>query len=244
MKVITENCTAEIVEKKSRFIANIFYVDNEIKVEEKLEYTRKKFYGARHNCYAYILGESGNVVKSSDDGEPQGTAGHPILDILKSEELTNCIVIVTRYFGGTLLGTGGLVRAYSDVAKEALKNASLSYLYEGYIVNFDIDYDEYGKIENITSGINGKYANNNPNISSDCNENNIRQSIGKVSFDNLPIKSISKNFEGAIKLVYLVRDNVFDEFKAQISNITRGKISLEKNEKKLYYISGKEIVYL
>ena len=244
MKVILENKTAEIVEKKSRFIANVSYVTNVDDAEARLSEIRKKYYDAKHNCFAYIIGKTGDIMKSSDDGEPQGTAGHPMLDILKGEELTNCIVIVTRYFGGTLLGTGGLVRAYSDAVKEALKNASLSYLYEGYIVNFDIDYDEYGKIENITSGINGKYANNNPNISSDSNENNIRQSIGKVSFDNLPIKSISKNFEGDIKLVYLVRDNVFDEFKAQISNITRGKISLEKNEKKLYYISGKEIVYL
>ena len=108
MRVILENKTAEIVEKKSRFIANIFYVESVEAAEEKLAEIKKKHYDAKHNCFAYIIGTNGEQVKSSDDGEPQGTAGHPMLDILKGNDLTNCIAIVTRYFGGTLLGTGGL----------------------------------------------------------------------------------------------------------------------------------------
>ena len=110
MKVITSEATAEVVEKKSRFIANLFYISSEDEAESKLNEIRKKHYDAKHNCYAYVIGKDAETLKSSDDGEPSGTAGHPMLDILKGNNLTNCIAIVTRYFGGTLLGTGGLVK--------------------------------------------------------------------------------------------------------------------------------------
>ena len=135
MKVLLETTTAEIVEKKSRFIANVFYVENENEADARLNEIRKKYYDAKHNCYAYILGKNGENMKSSDDGEPQGTAGHPMLDILKGEGITNCIAIVTRYFGGTLLGTGGLVRAYSESLKAAIKNAKFSNIYDGFDLN-------------------------------------------------------------------------------------------------------------
>ena len=144
MKVIIEPTTAEIVEKKSRFIANLFYVASVEEAEEKLNEIRKKYYDAKHNCFAYVLGVNAETAKSSDDGEPQGTAGHPMLDILKGNNLTNCIAIVTRYFGGTLLGTGGLVRAYSDSLKAAIANAKTSELLNAYKVSFEINYDDYG----------------------------------------------------------------------------------------------------
>ena len=110
-KVVLEGGVGEIVEKKSRFIASVFPVHGEEEVLGIIESMRKKYWDARHNCYAYILGENREVQRYSDDGEPGGTAGRPMLDILLAEDVTDCLVVVTRYFGGTLLGTGGLVRA-------------------------------------------------------------------------------------------------------------------------------------
>ena len=114
-KTIKQNSTAEIVEKKSRFIANVFYIENVEQAEEHIKKIKKQYHDAKHNCFAYIVTNlNGNTVqKSSDDGEPSGTAGAPMLKILKGQNLSNILVVVTRYFGGVLLGTGGLVRAYS-----------------------------------------------------------------------------------------------------------------------------------
>ena len=222
MKVITENSTAEIVEKKSRFIANIYYVANVDEAEEKLSAIRKKYFDAKHNCYAYILGVTGNIEKSSDDGEPQGTAGHPMLDILKGEELTNCIAIVTRYFGGILLGTGGLVRAYSASLKSALDKAKKAKLQDAYEVEYIVNYDDYGKVEKTVQAINMNF-----------------EEISKSS-----IQALDKTFEDTVKLKHLVNDYAFDKYRSEISNITRGKIILEKNDKKTYYMSNSMINYL
>ena len=105
--------TAEIVEKKSRFIANVFPVTTEEEALEILEKIRKQYWDARHNCWAYVIGADHVSARCSDDGEPSQTAGKPMLDVIMGQELHNVLVIVTRYFGGTLRGTGGLVRAYS-----------------------------------------------------------------------------------------------------------------------------------
>ena len=204
MKVIIEPTTAEIVEKKSRFIANLFYVASLEEAEEKLAQIKKKYYDAKHNCFAYVLGVNAEIVKSSDDGEPQGTAGHPMLDILKGNDLTNCIAIVTRYFGGTLLGTGGLVRAYSDSLKAAIANAKTSELLNAYKVSFEINYDDYGKVENLVQNLN------------QLNENNIY--------------SLAKTFENVVKLEYLISVDIFDKFKAEIVNITRGQLVRNDND--------------
>ncbi len=114
-----------IVIQKSIFITRIFRVDSISMVEEKLAEIRKKHYDAKHNCYAYILGDNQEIQKASDDGEPQKTAGAPMLDVLKKNNMTNILAIVTRYFGGILLGAGGLVRAYSSSVSECLKLAKL-----------------------------------------------------------------------------------------------------------------------
>lgn len=115
---------AEIVEKKSKFIANVFYVESQEEAEEKIKEMKKKYYDARHNCFAYsIFSNDGIINRFSDDGEPSGTAGSPMLNILNSKNLSNIVVIVTRYFGGILLGTGGLVRAYTGTLQEALSKA-------------------------------------------------------------------------------------------------------------------------
>ena len=111
---IKDNVQFELVEKKSRFIANLFYVESTQKAENIIKEIRKKYYDAKHNCIAYRIIDNGRIVeKASDDGEPSGTAGAPMLNILQKNNLANVLIIVTRYFGGILLGTGGLVRAYS-----------------------------------------------------------------------------------------------------------------------------------
>lgn len=120
-KTINQNVSAEIVEKKSKFIANVFYVESVEDAEKKVREIKKKYFDARHNCFAYsVFTKDGIVNRFSDDGEPSGTAGGPMLNILNSRGLTNLVVIVTRYFGGILLGTGGLVRAYTGATQEAL----------------------------------------------------------------------------------------------------------------------------
>ena len=232
MKVILENSTAEIVEKKSRFIANIFYVESVNVAEEKLSEIKKKYYDAKHNCFAYIMGINGEQVKSSDDGEPQGTAGHPMLDILKGNELTNCIAIVTRYFGGTLLGTGGLVRAYSDSLKAAISLAKMSEIRNAFEVQFDVSYDDYGKVEKLIQNYNNSNTANASNNNSDSNNRGIS------------IYSLDKTFEDVVKLRYLVSKDIFNSFKTEIVNMTRGKTTLDESISRTYYTKVNNIVFL
>ena len=120
---IEKKINGEIVEKKSKFIANIFPIESEQDALQKLEEVRKQHRDARHNVFVYRI--ANGTERASDDGEPSGTAGVPILDILRGMKLQNILVVVTRYFGGILLGTGGLVRAYSDAAREALQKAKM-----------------------------------------------------------------------------------------------------------------------
>ena len=123
-KTIKENASAEIVEKKSKFIGNVFYIENEQEAEKKIKEIRKKYHDARHNCFAYKI-ENPKISRFSDDGEPSGTAGNPILSVIEGNNLSNVLIIVTRYFGGILLGTGGLVRAYSDCANKVIKTSQI-----------------------------------------------------------------------------------------------------------------------
>ena len=217
MEVVIEKSTYELVEKKSRFIASILYASNVDEINRELLSVRKEHYDAKHNCYAYVLGINGDNVKASDDGEPQGTAGHPMLDILKGKTLTNCLAIVTRYFGGILLGTGGLVRCYSDSLKGAIENAKFSKIRTGYEVHFDINYEDFGKIENIISNINGQ----------DTYDKNL-----------FSIISLDKSFEDKVKLKYLIDEKDFDKFKSNIINITKGNIVLVKDNKKVFFVKN------
>ena len=114
--------TGEIVEKKSRFIANVRKVECEEEAVAFIEEMKKRYYDARHNCSAFVIGTRGELTRCSDDGEPSGTAGRPMLEVLLGTEIRGIAAVVTRYFGGTLLGTGGLVRAYTQSLQEALKN--------------------------------------------------------------------------------------------------------------------------
>ena len=138
---ILKDETAEIVEKKSKFIANICHVESVQQAEEKVKSIKKKYYDAKHNCVAYRVMEDGQLVeKSSDDGEPSGTAGGPMLNILQKSNLCNIVVVVTRYFGGILLGTGGLVRAYSDATQKAIENCIKVYKVDGIEMAIRLDY--------------------------------------------------------------------------------------------------------
>ena len=122
---IKGNSSEEIIEKKSKFIANVYHVETKEEAEEKIKEIKKKYYDARHNCSAYRILEYENIIeKSSDDGEPSGTAGAPMLNILQKNNLCNILVVVTRYFGGILLGTGGLVRAYSEAMTKAIEKSN------------------------------------------------------------------------------------------------------------------------
>lgn len=146
-KTIYEGGTGEIVQKKSRFIATIAYVETEEEAITFIEQTKKKYWDARHNCSAYIIGERQEIMRCSDDGEPAQTAGKPMLDVLSGQGLCNVVAVVTRYFGGTLLGTGGLVRAYSKAVQEGLQNAVIVEKHLADELTITTDYNGIGKIQ-------------------------------------------------------------------------------------------------
>ena len=138
---LEEQSIAEIIEKKSRFIANAYHINNKDEAENIINNLKKKYYDAKHNCIAYRVIENGRIVeKASDDGEPSGTAGGPMLNILQKNNLCNLVVVVTRYFGGILLGTGGLVRAYSDATQKAIEKSVKVSKVDGIEVEVKLDY--------------------------------------------------------------------------------------------------------
>lgn len=148
MITIKEHIQSEIVEKKSKFIANIYFVKNVEEAETKIKDTKKEYHDARHNCSCYRVIEEGKIVeKQSDDGEPSGTAGGPMLNILQKKDLVNVVAIVTRYFGGILLGTGGLVRAYSDATQKAIDSAEKSEIILGVEYEVKVDYSNLEKLK-------------------------------------------------------------------------------------------------
>jgi len=147
MKFLYEGGSAEIVEKKSRFIATCRPVSSEEEALAFIAEMKKKYWNATHNCPAYVIGERSELARCSDDGEPQGTAGRPMLSVLQQEDIHNCAVVVTRYFGGTLLGTGGLVRAYSRSVQEGLAASVIADRQDGYRLRIRTDYNGAGKIQ-------------------------------------------------------------------------------------------------
>ncbi|MDO5538766.1 MAG: YigZ family protein [Eubacteriales bacterium] len=146
-KVIYKGGEGEITEKKSRFIATVRSVHSEDEAAAFITEMKKKYWDARHNCSAYILGQRQEIQRFSDDGEPQGTAGKPMLDVLAGAGLHDCAVVVTRYFGGILLGTGGLVRAYSKAVQEGLKNSIVIEKLRGRKIIIETDYNGVGKLQ-------------------------------------------------------------------------------------------------
>ena len=147
-KSIKENASAEVVEKKSKFIANVFYIESREEAEEIIKKVNKQYHDARHNCYAYrVIDGDGIIEKASDDGEPSGTAGAPMLTILSKNNLANILVIVTRYFGGILLGTGGLVKAYSEACVLGIEKAEIVEKYIAQVYKIELSYSDVDKFK-------------------------------------------------------------------------------------------------
>lgn len=196
MKTIIEGKTAEVTEKKSRFIANIFHVENVTEADEKIKQINKKYYDAKHNCYAYIVD---GIEKCSDDGEPSKTAGAPILDILKKNQFTNVLVIVTRYFGGILLGTGGLVRAYSEATKRAIENSDVVEIVSGERYIIEVSYENVNNVLYWCNKLNIKICEN-------VYETSIKLTIESTKEDK---EKLINNVE--IENIKVVNSNIFIE---------------------------------
>ena len=193
---IEEDVSAEIVEKKSKFIANLFYVETVEEAEKIIKKTKKKYFDARHNCIAYRVLEDRNIIeKSSDNGEPSGTAGTPMLNILQKNNLANVLIIVTRYFGGILLGTGGLVRAYSNSLLEAIEKSKKVIKCLGYQFEVKVNYKEF---ENF------KYY---------CKNNNIQIEKTDYGEDIVCIISVQKNKKEQLQKDYERKKIIMKEMK-------------------------------
>ncbi len=149
MIILYQGGQGEYTEKKSRFIASIFPVQSEEEALENIARIRKKHYDARHNCFAYVIGDNNETERCSDDGEPSGTAGRPILDVLTGNGIHNAAAVVTRYFGGTLLGTGGLVRSYTAAVKDALEHCVLLEQCRGFRLRVRMDYNDVGRLQHL-----------------------------------------------------------------------------------------------
>lgn len=196
MKTIIEGKTAEVTEKKSRFIANIFHVENVTEADEKIKQINKKYYDAKHNCYAYIVD---GIEKCSDDGEPSKTAGAPMLDILKKNQFTNVLVIVTRYFGGILLGTGGLVRAYSEATKRAIENSDVVEIVSGERYIIEVSYENVNNVLYWCNKLNIKICEN-------VYETSIKLTIESTKEDK---EKLINNVE--MENIKVVNSNIFIE---------------------------------
>ena len=148
-RTVYEGGEGEITKKKSRFNATVHPVESEEEALAFLEEMKKKYWDARHNCYVYSIGMNREFTRCSDDGEPSGTAGRPMLDVILGEDIYNVAVVVTRYFGGVLLGTGGLVRAYSKAVQEGLAASKVILKQKGIALKITTDYTGLGKIQYI-----------------------------------------------------------------------------------------------
>lgn len=146
---IEDSGTGDFVEKKSKFIGYAKHISSEEEANAFIGEMKAKHWDAKHNVYACILGENGEIQRSTDDGEPAGTAGRPVLEIIRGEQLTDVVIVVTRYFGGVLLGTGGLVRAYSKAAKMAIEDSVKVRPVRMKIIALGADYDLVGKVQNF-----------------------------------------------------------------------------------------------
>ena len=207
MKLINEEYINTIIISKSEFITRLFRVNNIDEVNKYLAETRKKHYDASHNCYAYILGDNAEIEKCSDDGEPIKTAGAPMLDALKKNNVTNILAITTRYFGGILLGAGGLVRAYSKSVSEALKLAKFYVVKEQTKFTLNTSYSGYNTlIKNINYiKILNIFFNTDVLIEGACDKelfNNLNDDFNKYKIDAITLNEI-----GNINVEVLIENN-------------------------------------
>ncbi|MFA5602473.1 MAG: YigZ family protein [Bacilli bacterium] len=192
MKTIENNIENTIIIDKSKFITILYRVQTEENVKKKLKEIKKKYKNANHYCYGYIID---NIKKASDDGEPNGTAGIPILNILENNDLNNILCIVVRYFGGIKLGTGGLIRAYSNSIKKALQKTKLKIIIKGIIIQISFDYENEKKVLHII---------NNNHVKSKIYSNKITYEIA------VPLEKIEniKNQLEIINVKIKEKDNV------------------------------------
>ena len=148
-RILIEGGQGEYEEKKSRFIATLRPVNSIEEASSFIEEMKKRYWDARHNCSAYVIGRNNEITRCSDDGEPSGTAGRPMLEVLTGAELHNAAVVVTRYFGGTLLGTGGLVRAYTQAVKEGIANSISAVERDGERLMLGLEYGDVDRLLNL-----------------------------------------------------------------------------------------------
>lgn len=200
IKILTKPLSAEpLVVKNSRFIAEVFPVTSQQEAREKLKEQKTKYQDARHVVHAFVIGNTGQILGSSDDGEPSGTAGRPVLDVLKGSLITNILLTVTRYFGGTLLGTGGLVKAYGDSAKKILQELSEKGFTEALIekkdISFSISYDMYEQLKHLMK--------------------------------SFPLTNIKEEFLTEINISAVIEKESFDKFSDAVKNFSNGKIILK-----------------
>ena len=187
---INENVTAQITEKKSKFIASLYYVESQEEINNIIKNVKKQYNDARHHCVAFRVLEEGVLIeKANDDGEPSGTAGAPMLKILQNNNLCNVLVIVTRYFGGILLGTGGLVRAYSESLQKAIENAKKVEKALGQILEIEITYQEFEKLKYYCEKSKIKIDDIKYSENIVCNLEILEENINKI-LEDLDKKSI------------------------------------------------------
>ena len=192
--IINEEYINTIIISKSEFITRLFRVNNIDEVNKYLAETRKKHYDASHNCYAYILGDNAEIEKCSDDGEPIKTAGAPMLDALKKNNVTNILTITTRYFGGILLGAGGLVRAYSKSVSEALKLAKFYVVKEQTKFTMNTSYSGYNTLIKSINYIKilNTFFNTDVLIEAACDKelfNNLKDDLYKYKIDAITLNA-------------------------------------------------------
>ena len=214
-RIPSSRVEAEYVEKRSRFIATLIPVTSEEEAVSEIEALRKKYYDARHNCYAYIVfsGDGEEVItRSSDDGEPSGTAGRPILDVLSGNQIRNILVVVTRYFGGTLLGTGGLVRAYTTATKDAVDRVDLTDVFSGVKLRLNLDYTSLGTVQ--------------------------------YQMRECRIQELSGDYGDAVTLTLAVPVNMVERFKKELTQIFAGKEQVEDLGSVRYGQRGGEVFLL
>lgn len=198
---IRDSSTAEIIEKKSRFIANAYHVDSREEAENKINELKKKYFDAKHNCFAFsIIDENDNLLeKSSDDGEPSGTAGAPILNVIRKNNLHNILIVVTRYFGGILLGTGGLTRVYSSSTEMCIQNSKLICQSKGSCVEVEISYSDNEKFKYYCEKNNIKIVDSQYSESIlykiEINDEEYQELITKNSADNKKITFNIKSYK-------------------------------------------------
>ena len=205
-RTIHKNSESKIEIKKSKFIGRAFNCENEEKALEYIENTSKEFYDASHTAYAYIIGKNAEIQKFNDDGEPSGTAGLPILNYLKTEELRNILITVTRYYGGTKLGKGGLIRAYSGSARETINNniiVTKKIVVETHII---ISYNQYGGVENLLQNenliIKNKEFKEDVTLTILVQEedlDNLKEKLINYTSDNIIFTEVNKEYNSIYK---------------------------------------------